>query len=65
MCHAPAEVPAKSGPSQPPRSPSCCPTTLLFSLTARRNLVPEAVPVGTAQPGWVEVQVKAVGINFR
>ena len=30
-----------------------------------RNLVPEAVAVSTAQPGWVEVQVKAVGINFR
>lgn len=29
------------------------------------NLVPEPVPVGTAKPGWVEVQVKAVGINFR
>ena len=32
---------------------------------AFRNLVPEAVPVGTAQTGWVEVAVKAVGINFR
>jgi NADPH:quinone reductase-like Zn-dependent oxidoreductase len=30
-----------------------------------RNLVPKAVAAGTAQPGWVEVQVKAVGINFR
>lgn len=30
-----------------------------------RNLAPEPVPVGSAQPGWVEVEVKAVGINFR
>lgn len=29
------------------------------------NLVPEAVPVGACKPGWVEVAVKAVGINFR
>ena len=32
---------------------------------AFRNLAPELVPVGTAAPGWVEVEVKAVGINFR
>ena len=29
------------------------------------SLEAEPVPVGTAPPGWVEVQVKAVGINFR
>lgn len=29
------------------------------------SLVPEPVAVGTAKPGWVEVQVQAVGINFR
>jgi NADPH:quinone reductase-like Zn-dependent oxidoreductase len=30
-----------------------------------RNLVPEEVPFSSAQTGWVEISVKAVGINFR
>lgn len=32
---------------------------------AFRNLAPQSVPVGTAETGWVEVEVEAVGINFR
>ena len=32
---------------------------------AFQNLAAEAVLVNSAAPGWVEVQVKAVGINFR
>ena len=32
---------------------------------AFRNLCAEPVPAGTAHEGWVEVAVKAVGINFR
>ena len=53
----------------PPCLPSCLlthgPPRLDVSIVSCRNLVPEAVAVGTAQPGMVEVNVKAVGINFR
>ena len=52
--------------AQQPRQERCPPTmTVMLPPSICRNLVPEPVPVGTAQPGWVEVEVKAVGINFR